>query len=237
MTIHQPNTELLLMFDTVYALARPGICVYSGRPQDLRSHLSHCNITCTESEFPIEVMLRVLSSDDTNKHLESLRKKTNESQNHLTDNISHQTDLTSKPILLLPKRFMIIDFFILLKRMAYCSYLYNWKSLLAQFFLYQITAFFAMLIFGNDKVNSNGCLDIETLTNETCLLTATDWKEQSNISQTINYNFSVLNFAMFFQLVVTTLTYSSDVQLFIKEHRNGISITFNRIFINIFKYN
>ena len=222
-TIHQPNTELLLLFDTVYALARPGICVYSGRPQDLSSHLSYCNINCTEFEVPIEVMLRVLSSDDADKNLESLRNRAKEIQTHLRENIDNQANLICSPMTLPRKSFKIIDFYILLKRMAHCNYLYSWKTLLAQFLLTQITAFVIMLTYGDQKVYTGRCLDSNTLTNDTCLVSATDWKEESNIEQTVNYHFSILNFAMFFQLVVTTLTFLTDFQLFSKEHRNGIN--------------
>ena len=223
-TIHQPNTELLMMFDTVYTLDRCGVCVYSGRPQDLRSHLNQCNITCAELEFPIEVMLTILSNDDNeaDEHLKCLRKKTNESQKFLNDIIDKQTELTPKPIFLSSKTFKIIDFLILVKRMAHCLYVCNWKSLLAQFSLIQMSALVPMMTYTSDKVHSKACLHSNTLTNETCLMSATDWTEESNIFETINYNFSILNFAMFFQLVVTTLTYSSDVQLFTREHRNGI---------------
>ena len=222
-TIHQPNTELLMMFDTVYTLDRSGVCVYSGRPQDLRLHLNQCNITCAESEFPIEVMLTILSNDDNkaDQHLNCLRKRTNESQGFLIDIICKQTELIRKPIWLSSKTFKMIDFLILVKRMAHCLYVCNWKSLLAQFSLIQMSALVPMMTYTSDKIHSKACLHSNTLTNETCLMSATDWTEESNIFETINYNFSILNFAMFFQLVVTTLTYSSDVQLFTREHRNG----------------
>lgn len=217
------------MFDTVYALARPGICVYSGHPQDLTTHLSQCNITCTESEFPIEVMLKLLSSDKPDEHLESLRNRTKEIQNYFTDNIGNQADLICSPMRLSLKSFKVFDFWVLLKRMAHCCYLCNWKSTSAQFILTQMTAFTLMLSYGDQKVYTGACLDSNTLTNDTCLMSATNLKEQANIDQTINYHFSILNFVMFFQLVVTTLTFSSDFQLFLKEHRNGINIFYHGI--------
>ena len=35
-SIHQPNTEILMLFDQLYVLARGGVCIYSGAPDKLR---------------------------------------------------------------------------------------------------------------------------------------------------------------------------------------------------------
>ena len=220
-SIHQPNTELLFMFDTVYALARPGICVYSGRPQDLRSHLIECNITCTESEVPIEVMLRVLSSDQNQKHLESLRKRNNELQKCLRDNVGNQDNMVSCRTRISSKLFKLIDFWILLKRMALCFYVSQWKLLVVQFAIIQVIGLNLSTKFDLNKAKTSGCIDRDSFSNETCLVTAMDLDEDSNIWQTIEYNFSILSFVLFLQLILTTLTFPSDVELFSKEHRNG----------------
>ncbi|OTF76311.1 hypothetical protein BLA29_013914, partial [Euroglyphus maynei] len=37
--IHQPNTEMLMMFDQVYILARGGVCIFSGPPSQISDHL------------------------------------------------------------------------------------------------------------------------------------------------------------------------------------------------------
>jgi len=43
-TIHQPNSDILQMFDKLYVLAKGGVCVYSGTPQHLDRYLMDCNI-------------------------------------------------------------------------------------------------------------------------------------------------------------------------------------------------
>src|SRR5437868_487048 len=58
-SIHQPNEELFQMFDSVYVLAKGGVCVYSGLPQNLRAYLNECHIECTEYQNPIDVIIKM----------------------------------------------------------------------------------------------------------------------------------------------------------------------------------
>ncbi len=42
-----------------YLLAKGGVWVYSGLTQDLKTHLSECDIICNEYQVPIELLLKV----------------------------------------------------------------------------------------------------------------------------------------------------------------------------------
>jgi hypothetical protein len=53
------------MFDQLYVLAKGGHCVFSGRPNQLRSHLQECAINCSDDVLPIEVLLKVSSKNVT----------------------------------------------------------------------------------------------------------------------------------------------------------------------------
>ena len=46
-SIHQPNNDIMLMFDQIYVMAKGGICVFAGRPLHLRNHLNECQIMCS----------------------------------------------------------------------------------------------------------------------------------------------------------------------------------------------
>ena len=74
-SIHQPNNELLLMFDKIYVLAKGGVCVYSGHPQNLRQHMNDCHINCNQNEVPIEVLLRVSSEDTKTDSINRMNEK------------------------------------------------------------------------------------------------------------------------------------------------------------------
>ena len=70
-SIHQPNHELLHMFDTIYVLAKGGANVYSGDPKDLKKYLSDCDINC-KNLVPIEALLKHCHGDAIYK-LSSIR--------------------------------------------------------------------------------------------------------------------------------------------------------------------
>ena len=82
-SIHQPNSLLLNMFDQLYVMAKGGHCVFTGRPNTLRSYLSVNGIDCPQDVLPIELLLKI-SSKFPNKSFKSLLnnnsygKKTNE---------------------------------------------------------------------------------------------------------------------------------------------------------------
>jgi ABC-type multidrug transport system ATPase subunit len=60
-SIHQPNSLLMSMFDQLYVLSK-GKCVFSGRPNQLRAHLQTCGINVEEENMPIEVLLKICST-------------------------------------------------------------------------------------------------------------------------------------------------------------------------------
>jgi hypothetical protein len=51
-----------MKFDKLYVLAKGGLCVYSGLPQNLGNYLKEFDIICTEIQVPIEVLLKIASN-------------------------------------------------------------------------------------------------------------------------------------------------------------------------------
>ena len=72
LSIHQPNQDLLMMFDKIYALAKGGRCVYNGKPADLRAHLLSCSIPCADWQIPIEVLMRITSRKNRKNQIQSI---------------------------------------------------------------------------------------------------------------------------------------------------------------------
>ncbi|CAG2115224.1 unnamed protein product, partial [Medioppia subpectinata] len=75
-TIHQPNSDVLQMFDNLYVLAKGGQCVYFGPPVHLRHHLSSSNIVCNENQVPIEHLLTIASKGMEDTDVIQLRERT-----------------------------------------------------------------------------------------------------------------------------------------------------------------
>src|SRR4051812_16514761 len=53
-SIHQPNSELLMLFDKLYVLSKGGHNIYSGRPLALPQYLYDFEIQFTGKVFAIE---------------------------------------------------------------------------------------------------------------------------------------------------------------------------------------
>ena len=64
-SIHQPNSDVLMMFDKLYVLARGGRCVFDGETNQLKSHLEQCQVECLEWQVPIEELIKVASKNPT----------------------------------------------------------------------------------------------------------------------------------------------------------------------------
>ena len=60
-SIHQPNSDILMMFDKLYVLSFGGFCVFDGKTNQLQSHLQECQIDCQEWQVPIEQLIKVAS--------------------------------------------------------------------------------------------------------------------------------------------------------------------------------
>ena len=194
--------------------------MYSGSPQNLRQHLIDSNIECKEIEFPIEVMLNVSTNENNAKHIRDLVQKTNENKQQLLEKCLNLTELPNG-IRFQNKNFKIKDFWILLKRTMVFSYICEWKSIVIQFLITEVLAFCTADDFDTNRAKASACLQTQTIDNQSCFISLDNWVEDSHISLTIKYNFAVLLLVIFLQLVVTTLTFSSDINIFINERRNG----------------
>ena len=62
-SIHQPNSDVLMMFDKLYVLAKKGKCVFDGKTTQLKNHLQKCQIECLEWQVPIEELIKIASKD------------------------------------------------------------------------------------------------------------------------------------------------------------------------------
>ena len=60
-SIHQPNSDVLMMFDKLYVLAKRGKCVWNGETTKLKSHLQLSQVQCEEWQIPIEQLIKVAS--------------------------------------------------------------------------------------------------------------------------------------------------------------------------------
>ena len=209
-----------MMFDKLYVLSKGGICVYSGPPQQLNTHLSGCGIICNEFQTPIEVLLKYSSIGIEDKHVLNLVNKTSIEKDVILIRCKDETILFPDGILNKSKRFKLIDLWILLLRTTTYTYRYFWKFLLIQFLLYIGFGYFLTLLFDKEMSKPSGCISFEEDL-ENCNKTTDKLKEESLLAQNIKFIFMATVLAVEFQFLSTTMSFTYEMKVFLNEHRNG----------------
>ena len=91
-SIHQPNSDLLQLFDQLYVLAKGGHTVYCGRPQHLTHHLSECHIICNENQVPIESLITYGAKGIEDQRVIEMRNKSKKEIKVLINNRIEETE-------------------------------------------------------------------------------------------------------------------------------------------------
>jgi hypothetical protein len=211
-----------MMFDKLYVLAKGGNCVYSGRPQDLNTHLNECDIKCSEFQVPIEVLLKHACNGSENKQVMKLAENTSKEKQTILSRCENEAQLFLNGIQFKSKRFKLIDFWYLLLRVMTYTYRYYWKLLVFKLVLFTTFGYALTLFFRSDIGKASGCISFGHNFNQTCHKTVERLEEESLLFQNISYNLLVVMIITFQQIVITTLTFTTEVKMFLNEHRNGI---------------
>jgi hypothetical protein len=210
------------MFDKLYVLAKGGICIYSGPPQDLNKHLNECDINCTEFQVPIKVLLKYACNGFENKYVIKMAEKALQEKEMLLSKCAEEAKLFPNGIQFIAKRFKLIDFWYLLLRTMTITYRYKWKLVLFQIITYQIFGFWLSLFFGADIGKPSGCISFEDDFNSICNKTIDQLEDELLLYNNMKYNFLLIIQLTYLQIVVATLTFTLDLKIFLNEHRNGL---------------
>jgi hypothetical protein len=206
------------MFDKLYVLAKGGICVFSGSPQDLGLHLSECRIICTEFQFPIEVLLKIASNGKSDDQVIELAEKTSKERLKLLNKCKNGTHLFPDGIPFRSKKIKLRDMWYLLLRTMTNTYISQWKSLITQFLFFMFIALFSVTVFNSEIGKPDGCYNLLFNSNTSC------YKQldvDSLLDQNTKFHVFTSVLVMFVQLVVTTLTFPAEVKIFMNEHQNS----------------
>ncbi|OTF82374.1 hypothetical protein BLA29_011671, partial [Euroglyphus maynei] len=132
-SIHAPSSDILNLFDQLYILAKGGVCIYSGHPEQLRPHLLRVTgIQLNEDDSPIQEYLRIASNNIDDD--EQVRKLTRQSMNNdhqrimiaqLEDGGESRNSFKSisSGIPNYSKKFLFSDLFIQFRRLLHLSFI------------------------------------------------------------------------------------------------------------------
>jgi len=218
-SIHQPNNDLLIMFDKLYVLAKGGICIYSGRPQDLDQHLKEYGIVYRRNQVPIEALLKFSSKGINDLKVRQLEDKNKKEKQEILQKCKNEIKLF-RGSQLKPLRFHFIDTWYLFLRIINYTYLRQWHFFLCHLLVYVIFGLVLSKLFDPNIGTANICFSFNK-TQEKC---ETSYRDHSNMNQNYIFNVVACLTVMFIQLAVTTITFSTEMNIFLTEHLNSKSL-------------
>ena len=96
-SIHQPNQEIVMMFDKLYVLAKGGNCIFCGHPDRIAAHLKENEIPFKENQIPIEQLLKLGSVEEEEQDLDLLIENSREALSlSVLKECKNQTQLSAK---------------------------------------------------------------------------------------------------------------------------------------------
>ncbi|OTF71387.1 hypothetical protein BLA29_003491 [Euroglyphus maynei] len=222
-SVHQPNIQILMMFDQLYVLAKGGVCVYSGRPMDIRQFLTRIpGQTINENIFPVEQLIRYSCLNHTDKVVQTLvRFKEAEITKQTEMELERDTQQVIDGIPTIRNRFSLWSCWMLLLR--YFAFIrgHQWIPYIV---------FTAIIIFqGPSLVNmidkkiiyTSGCINWEESYNNTCNQTQQEKDADEDLKWHLRFILAANCFLLSLIFLQCSITFANDLRYFWNEHRNG----------------
>ena len=218
-SIHQPNQQLFYKFDSVYVLAKGGVCVYSGFPKNLRQHLNECRIDCNENLIPIEVLLKVCSEEKTSENITQLIVGTNETLKQLNEICLKQNMQSVDENVMQNKIFSLKDLNILFRRTLRHTFVANWRFFALQLFVFILLSVVMSVHYNLDMIEPKGCITIEG----GCKQTPKDVQNEILIKQNIKYHWGLLGYTFIIMIIFPVIPFSIEYKTVCNEINNSKS--------------
>ena len=220
MSIHQPNVEVLDMFDNLYVLSKGGVNVYSGPPRNLRQHLIECHIDCNVNEIAIEKILKVCANDSKHCSIIDMQEAIKNIQHGLKDEVSRNMVINRNRKSNWSVEFSLLSVWYLAQRMILIYYHTLIFPLLNMILLFVMNGLI-MLTFCNFTPAKYRDCRFDNSTQQCYPLI----NELAN-SKNSQYEIKVLIGSSMSPIIIialwTSITMSSHIKIFIWEYHNGL---------------
>ena len=191
-------------------LAKRGVCLYSGSPLDLKTHLIECNVKTEKDLTPIEVLLEISSKDTEENQMNILSINTKEKNKNLYNDCLNEKMRPTKGMAIISKRFSLKDFILLFLRFMTYTYKCNYKTTLVQFLMIFAFAFSLKQTVNYDMIKEDGCIKLEI--GMGCKTSLIDIKKEYFIRQNINYNILLVTCITCLTLILTAVMCFKGIQ-------------------------
>ena len=219
MSIHQPNIEVLDLFDDLYVLSIAGVNVYSGPPQSLLQYMTDCHIDCSEDMIPIETLLKVCANDCNHTSIIDMQRMTQKVLPNLEERISRERLINMRKNRNWKVKFSPLSIWYLSQRMVLVYY-HTLTLLLLVFILLNATNALIVLTFFNftpDKYRDCQLDNSTQLCNESITMMTTF----RNVQYEIKYIFVCSYGCSILTGLWTSLVMTSHIKVFLWEYNNG----------------
>ncbi|XP_046920577.2 uncharacterized protein LOC124500536 [Dermatophagoides farinae] len=214
--IHQPNTDILMMFDHVYLLARGGVCIYSGTPDRIHQHVRL--VGASSVDFPIEEMMRYSCLNHRDQQVKRLVQATNEAITNDEKTLFDNTQLVPEGLSVNRTRFSLNSIGILLQRQYHFYRNYLWTVLLFFYAVSLVVSLNYRLLLNPKIAERDGCISFDEDFIETC-----NRSKEEKVELILNYRYSyyIYSVMIFYPISISALLYYFELKYMINEHRNG----------------
>ncbi|KAH9511043.1 hypothetical protein DERF_009529 [Dermatophagoides farinae] len=220
-SIHTPNSDIMSLFDKVFVLAKGGVCIYSGPPNDLRNNLKQK----IDDEFdtekpPIEEYLDIACEAIGSEIVRKLTDSTLIEQHAQLDPLVDDLKFLQNGIRQGRKRFCWGDLILQFHRIFRISFIAEYKSFLMQFPYYFLVIMLVTTFFESKMTHAETCYSFESdesARNVTCRDKL--YAEALADDYEMNQWFFIILFGMSI-VSISSMFFDPILKVFRNEHRN-----------------
>ena len=216
-SIHQPNHEIISQFDKLYEMSVGGQCVYDGHPKHMKRYLESVGILLITEEPPIEIIIKMSSRIQyhvTTRMIDVVRSKSKELEQRCLNEglLLHGVQKTIVS-------FSWTQMWYLTQRAIIHNIRYRKWSDISHFIIVILLALTFPYTFVTDIGQPLGCID--PLHPPGCNQSAQDLIDENLITQNTALTFIITNVLLILFPVLWSMTFTSEMSIFFKEHSNG----------------
>ena len=224
-SLHQPNTDQLMMFDQCYVLACDGICIFSGPPNQIKNFLEEIPDSSFYKCFPIETLIKYSCTGYTNPIVQRLVTQTERKIKQTDKELLIDTIAIPEGVQYNHTRFSLRSIALLCQR--YCLYTirHQWKEWLTFLFVYFLTSILTVNVFDKSIAEPSGCINVEDDFQSYCT-NKSEAKILEEIQIVNNINFILIPVAVigFVISMQSMFAFGNELKYFASEHRNGMFV-------------
>ena len=219
-SIHQPNVEILDVFDNLYVLSKGGVNVYSGPPQSLRQHMNDCHIDCNDNEIPVEKLLKVCANNYEHSSIINMRDETKINQQCQMEQVSHEMVINTNVKSHWTVKFSPISIWYLAQRMTLVYYHTLTLTLLFIIFMFATNGVIMLTYYNVTPTKYRDCQwDNST---QHCNDIMNNMTNPKNVQYEIKQIFGLSMTPYIFIGLWTLMVMEMHIKVFIWEYHNGL---------------